>query len=261
MSDREQLRAKMIENAAEINRLHSRIHETLKHRSESDEARQEWSRACEEFHARYSQLCLPDGPHPNLYDRIKTGDPAMIEVALCFVEVRPYFFRSGYHWKTILQKCKRAPMCGEQSERFSRLLEKYTEWKKLRRQSSKRGSAVHRDLLRLLLRFYNLFPVKLSDNKFDVLVTVGDLYTILCTALKLEPSSQPEREKRVVRQPCRAVPQADMSVWAREYRAWRESVWTPEDVWATLVSTMAEVYQLNASVITPGMILREPSRE
>jgi len=41
------------------------------------------------FIRRYSQLCLPDGSHPNFYDRIKTGDPAMFEVALCFLEVRP----------------------------------------------------------------------------------------------------------------------------------------------------------------------------
>ena len=44
-----------------------------------------------------------------------------IEIALCFLEVRPYFFRSGYHWKTILQKCKRAPISGEQSERARQL--------------------------------------------------------------------------------------------------------------------------------------------
>jgi hypothetical protein len=189
MDVREKLRAKMIENAAEINRLHGRIHETVKHRSESKRAEQEWSQACAEFHAKYQKLCFPGGPYLNLYEGILAGDSEMIEVGLCFLEVRPYFFRSGYHWKTILQKCKRAPMSREQSERFARLLEEYNQWKRLRRESSQRGAAVRRDLLRLLLRFYNLFPVKLSDAKFDGLVTVGDLYAVLCRALKLEPSS------------------------------------------------------------------------
>jgi len=191
--------------------------------------RQEWSRACEEFHARYEELCIPGGWDSGFEERILAGDPATIEIALCFLEVRPYFFRSGYHWKTILQKCKRAPMSSEQSERFVSLLEKYTEWKKLRRLSSKRGAAVRRDLCPLLRRFYDLFPVRLSDAKFDGLVTVGDLYTLLCKALKLEPHSQPERQKGVAREPRRpTLPQADMSAWAREYNALRRFAWTPE---------------------------------
>jgi hypothetical protein len=256
MYDREQLRAMMIENAAEINRLYSRIHETVKRRSESEEAWKEWSQACEEFHAHYEELCIPGGYHQDFYKQISTGDPEAIEAALCFLEVRPYFFRSGYHWKTILQKCKRAPMSEEQSERFTNLLRKYSEWKKLQNLSSKRGAVVRQHLLPLLLRFHTLFPIRLSDAKFDGLVTVGDLYAVLCTALKVEPHSHPENEKGLVREPCKARPQADMSVWAREYGAWREAAWTPEDVWATLVSTIVEVYKLDASFeVTPGTIL------
>jgi hypothetical protein len=137
MEEREQLRATMLENAAEINRLHSRIHETVKRRSESVEAKQEWSRACAEFHARYEELCIPGGWDAGFLERILAADPATIEVALCFLEVRPYFFRSGYHWKTILQKCKRAPMSGEQAERFARLLDKHTEWRRIRKLKSK----------------------------------------------------------------------------------------------------------------------------
>jgi hypothetical protein len=37
---REKLRAQMIENASEINRIYRRIHETFKRRDESDELRQ-----------------------------------------------------------------------------------------------------------------------------------------------------------------------------------------------------------------------------
>jgi hypothetical protein len=261
MHDREQIRGMVIENAAEINRLKRRIDDAVSRRSENEELRQEWSQACEEFHARYGELCIPRGSDPGFYERILAGDPSTIEVALCFLEVRPYFFRSGYHWKSILQKCKRAPMSREQSERFAKLLEKYTEWRRLRSLSSKRGAAVRRDLIPLLLRFYKLFPVKLSDHKFDGLVTVGDLYTVLCTALKLEPHSQPQRQKGEVREPRRdTVPPTDMSVWAREYNAWRQFAWTPEDVWATLVSTIVEVYQLDPSImIDPETILREPN--
>ena len=139
MEERERLRATMLEHAAEINRLHSRIHETVKRRSESEQAKQNWSLAYAEFHARYEELCIPGGWDAGFLERILAGDPATIEVALCFLEVRPYFFRSGYHWKTILQKCKRAPMSGEQAKRFATLLGKYTERRRVRKLRSKRG--------------------------------------------------------------------------------------------------------------------------
>ena len=264
MQEREQLRAIMIENAAEINRLHRRVHETAKRRSESEGLRREWSQACDEFHRQYSELWIPGGRNPGFYERILAGDPAAIEVALCFLEVRPYFFRSGYHWKTILQKCKRAPMSGEQAERFAKLVEKYAEWKSLRNISSKRGAAVRRDLWPLLRRLHNLFPVKLSDAKFDGLVTVGDLYDVLCEALKLGHHSPPTGLNGVVGQPCRAMSGAEMvsSVRAREYTAWRETAWTREDVWATLVATIVDAYQLGPShSISPDTVLREPTAE
>jgi hypothetical protein len=49
-----------------------------------------------------------------------------------------------------------------------------------------------------------------------------------------------------------------MTVWAGEYRAWRDSQWTPEDVWATLVSLIKEAYELeDSAVITTETILQE----
>lgn len=259
MLNRDLLRAKMIENAAEINRLRSRIHETFRRRDESEELWQDWQTACEEFHARYEELFLPGGPYLNFYYQIKAGDPDALEVALCFLELRPYFFRSGYHWKTILQKCKSAPMSGERAERFALLLEKYNEWKRLRALSKQRGGVVRSYLWPLLCHFYNLFPVTLWDGDFDGVVTVGDLYALLCKSLKVEPHSQPVNHPGAVREPCRARRQQDMSIWAREYSAWRDAKWTPEDVWTTLVSTIADAYELNPSFeITPQTILREP---
>ena len=47
----------------------------------------------------FAVLPLPDA---GFLELILAGDPATIEVALCFQEARPYFFRSGYHWKTTL---------------------------------------------------------------------------------------------------------------------------------------------------------------
>lgn len=238
----------MLENATEIERLHRRIHETVKRRSESAAAREEWSRACSEFHVQYEKLWLPGGPYPSFYEKIVAGDPEMVEVALCFLEVRPYFFRSGYHWKTILQKCKRAPLFGEQAERFANLLQKYTEWRRRRNLSSRRGAAVRRNLVSLELRFHRLFPVKLADFKFEHLVTVGDVYNLLCDALKIEAVA-PTEGVGTVREPYRMGMGAGMSAWAKEYAAWRDRSWTAEDVWATLTSIIKDVYQINRSAV------------
>ena len=83
-------------------------------------------------------------------------------------------------------------------------------------------------------------------------MTVGDLYAVLCKALRIEPQSQSERQIGVVRESCRAVVQADRSAWAREYVAWRQSAWTSEDVWATLVWNIIDAYGLNLTVVSPG---------
>jgi hypothetical protein len=258
MQSSEELRAKIVENAAELNRLQWRVKETVKHRDKSPKAREAWSQACDEFHERYGELWIPDGSVPRFFERIVEGDPAAVEAALCFLEVRPYFFRSGYHWKTILRKCKRAPMSAEQAERFANLLQRYSEWRARRNLSSKRGAIVCRDLSALLLHFPRLFPVRLPDFRFDGVVTVGDLYRVLCNALKIEPFNQPMETAGVVREPRRLRLPSDNS--PAEYFAWRKAAWSPEDVWATLVAKIIEVYQPEESLtITPKTLLRSPT--
>lgn len=98
------------EGEAEIRRLHARIHEKYRDREKSDRARQEWRAAGHEFHSRYSELAFPGGLEC-VFDRIREGDETTIETALIWLEVRPYFFRSGYHYKDILRSLRRAPKC------------------------------------------------------------------------------------------------------------------------------------------------------
>jgi hypothetical protein len=116
------------ENAAEINRLKARIDETVRHRSRSKREHDEWSAACSEFHARYDNLAFPGG-----YDRsrlkIDEGDFEAIEAALCVLEVRPYFFRSGYMFKDLLRRTKRARLSPEQRARMDVILANYAEFR------------------------------------------------------------------------------------------------------------------------------------
>jgi len=57
------------------------------------------------------------------------GDPEAMEAAICFLETRPYFFRSGYMFKTLFRKAKRAPLNKDQQERFEAVKKRYDEYR------------------------------------------------------------------------------------------------------------------------------------
>jgi hypothetical protein len=127
--DSERIRQQIRENAAEIVRLHSRIRETYAQRSKSSQKMEEWKRACAEMHSRYSELAFPGGYDGDVLDRILSGDVQAMETAICFLEVRPYFFRSGYMFKDILRKCRRAPLSRNQAERLRAIEKRLLEWR------------------------------------------------------------------------------------------------------------------------------------
>lgn len=110
------LKLRMLRNAEELRRLHQRVHETHRLRDRGPEHRQRWATACEEFHRRYDALAFPGG-YGGVLERIVAGDHGTIDAALDFVECRPYFFRSGYMYKDLLRKLKRAPLTGSQARR------------------------------------------------------------------------------------------------------------------------------------------------
>jgi hypothetical protein len=110
--DLERLKQRIRENASEIVRLHSRIHETFVHRWKSAEKRREWEQACAEFHHYSISWHFRADTRGGPLTRVMYGDPKAMEAAICFLEIRPYFLRSGYIFKDILRKCRRAPLSG-----------------------------------------------------------------------------------------------------------------------------------------------------
>jgi hypothetical protein len=120
LSDR--LKSMIRANSEEVARLHARIHETLALCDRSPEKRHEWQRACEIFHSRYDELAFPGG-YDGALERILAGDPEAMEAAICFLELRPYFFRSGHMFESILRKAKRAPLSSEQASRLQRVVQ------------------------------------------------------------------------------------------------------------------------------------------
>jgi hypothetical protein len=127
------MRTLICRNEAEIVRLHTRVHDTARSRGESAERHAEWELACAEFHARYDALAFPGG-YKGALDRIVAGDPDAMEAAVCFLECRPYFFRSGYMFKTILRRCRRAPLPEDLAIRLRTVADKLAAW---RQQSSR----------------------------------------------------------------------------------------------------------------------------
>ena len=121
----------IVKNANRINQLKQRIDETLKHRDKNDHKRKEWDAACAEFHSQYDALAFPGGLS-GAYERIVEGDPKAVEAAICFLECRPYFFRSGYMFKDILRKAKQAPLKDDQKARLDAVLKAYAEYKESR---------------------------------------------------------------------------------------------------------------------------------
>jgi hypothetical protein len=129
--DSDNLRSTIRENARELARLHTLIHEALAHRDESTQQRARWEVACAEFHARYNALAFPGG-YDGALDRISFGDALAMEAGLCFLECRPYFFRSGYMYKDIVRRLKHAPLSESQALRLQTILNKLKEWKSTR---------------------------------------------------------------------------------------------------------------------------------
>jgi hypothetical protein len=122
------LKKLMDDGAAEITRLQLRVHETFKRRGVNDQGRMEWQSACSEFHSRYNELAFPGGCE-GAAERILNGDALAMEAAVCFLEHRPYFFRSGYMFERILRKAKRAPLTLEQSRRLNAVILRQQEWR------------------------------------------------------------------------------------------------------------------------------------
>ena len=140
----------MLLNAEQLRALRARVKETSKNRS-SDEGSVQWQRwrdAGQEFHLRYDSLAFPGGLSVQ-WPKLIAGDPGTIDVALCFLECRPYYFRSGYHWSRILRRLKRASLSHKQAARLQAVVDRRADWQKqhptlnARRRASSTRDQIH----------------------------------------------------------------------------------------------------------------------
>lgn len=124
------------ENARVINRIRGRIQETVAHRDDGKPQFDEWKAACADFHARYDSLAFLGGVR-SARERLRNGEGDAIEYALDFLEVRPYFFRSGYMYRDLMRVLRNCPLTPLQRNRYERLRVAYQHFLETRRRSGK----------------------------------------------------------------------------------------------------------------------------
>lgn len=124
----------ILENESQINILHRSIKTTFAHRDDSKECYQSWQNACDNFHQNYHSLVFSCDDYTGEEDlmMLLTQDSQCglyaREFAICFIELRPYYFRSGYLYKRLLRKLKHAALTREQLERYYKIKKAYEQY-------------------------------------------------------------------------------------------------------------------------------------
>lgn len=95
-------------NLVEIDRLQRRVDETATSRDRSDVDRQAWTDACLQFQRRFDQLAFPGGTAQ--WSAFLAGKTRGIDAAIAFLDVDPWFLRSGYAKEIIWHRLKRFPL-------------------------------------------------------------------------------------------------------------------------------------------------------
>lgn len=116
------LKALIVANAKEVERMRTDVRAAAAALREQDpESKRILATAYEVFEARIDALTFPGG-YSDAFERIDSGDPAAIEAALCFLELRPRFLGSGYMYKHILRKMKLASLPSAQACRLAKVI-------------------------------------------------------------------------------------------------------------------------------------------
>lgn len=137
----DELKRMMLDNAEKINRIMVRIKETVRSRDNGPSQEKAWRDACRDLHEKYDDLAFP-------YDLrtveagLVAGDTNIVDAVLCFLEIRPYYFRSGYFFSWFLRRMKRAKLTKESRARYEAVLARQREWEllKMRRKDDKEGT-------------------------------------------------------------------------------------------------------------------------
>jgi len=105
--------------SAVLRALHERVHLTVRSRDSGPAARQAWEQACQAFHTYVSDL----DPHlQRALEDAQYSHAEQIEFVVCFLEVDPHFFRSGYLKQILLTRIKRSVLTAHITRRLRAVL-------------------------------------------------------------------------------------------------------------------------------------------
>jgi hypothetical protein len=107
------------DESAALRALHERVHATCGTRDSGRHARDAWSQPCHEFHTYVSRL---DPFLQRAFQDSRYSDPELIEFVVCFLEVDPFFFRSGYLKQDLLTRIKRSELTESVKRRLRAVL-------------------------------------------------------------------------------------------------------------------------------------------
>ena len=111
--------ALIAEEGAKLGELHAQVHRTFLHRSRDAKSRLEWERACDAFHSYVSRL----GPYiERACKKDRYANRNLLEFVVCFLEIDPWFYSSGYLKQIFLTRLKRSDFDEATKERLRRVL-------------------------------------------------------------------------------------------------------------------------------------------
>jgi len=107
------------EDSAKREALHQEINRTVAHRDRDASSKRAWEQACEAFHSYVSPL---DPYLKRACEEQRYADKELLEFVVCFIEVDPWFFRSGHLKQMLLTRLKRSQLGAQNTRRLRAVL-------------------------------------------------------------------------------------------------------------------------------------------
>ena len=96
--------------------LHTRVLDAVVKRRQSKEDHIAWKDACTAWNGHRSILNTFE--NDDALNRLEDGDPDLLDLAIAFVEVNPFYFRSGYLKKRLFRRLKHLKLTDTQRRRI-----------------------------------------------------------------------------------------------------------------------------------------------
>ncbi len=130
----------ILKSERQINRLRENIKQNYAKRNKNKTAHQAWINACNDFQQNYHTLIFDhDGyiGERGLFQLLAENDSYAMEFAICFIELRPYFYFSGYIYQKLLRKLKYVSLTNLQQERYQAVKTAYDNYRKQSRKQKR----------------------------------------------------------------------------------------------------------------------------